>query len=159
MNEVIAAFLTPEVRQWWHELMRATTALPPVVTGAIAIPIVLALAVRSIMALLVTVLIAAAAITVSSLPGQVEHRWLIVQVICLAGLVAVAAAGLHRRSRTLLRRATSELAALASRHAETSEKYEREVHWRQAAGKSGVTWGELLPPADAHSSIRSTQPS
>ena len=56
MNEVIAAFLTPEVRHWWHELMRATAALPPVVTGAIAIPVLLALAVRSITALLVTVL-------------------------------------------------------------------------------------------------------
>jgi hypothetical protein len=154
MIDVMTALLGPELRQWANEVMRAAGALPPALTGAIALPVIVAVAVRSIMALAVTTLIASAAITVLSFPGQIEHRWAIVQVICLAGFLAAVAGGLHRRSRNKLREVASELAAVQTRLSETSEKYEREVQWRQAAGRSGVSWGELLPPAASPSRAR-----
>src|SRR3954453_20822635 len=135
MSELTMKLLGLDVRQWLTELLRAVAVLPPLLTALIALPVIVALASRSFVSLAVSVLIACVSVTLLVLPGPVEHRRILVQASCLASLLAAVGGALHHRSKNKLRQAAGELASLRARHADTAEKYEREVLWRQAAGR------------------------
>jgi hypothetical protein len=145
----LTTLLGPDVRQWLTEILRSVAVLPPLLTALLALPVIVAAVSRSFVSLVVSLLIASVCVTLLVLPGPVEHRWILVQASCLASLLAALGGGLHRRSKNRLRQAAGELASLRARHADTTEKYEREVQWRQAAGRAGASWGEIIPPGQA----------
>lgn len=98
----------------------------------LAAPCVLAVAARSLTALTISGLLAAAGLATFGTGLDEAHQWGIALAICCSGLLVAVQAFLLRRTRQRLRKVSSEFESAVHELDEVRENYRDEVRWRKA---------------------------
>jgi uncharacterized membrane protein (UPF0136 family) len=98
----------------------------------LAAPCLVALAARSLTALTISGLLAAAGLASLGTGLDEAHRWGIALAICCSGLLVAVQAFLFRRTRKRLRKVSADFQSAANELGEVREKYLDEVRWRKA---------------------------
>jgi peptidoglycan/LPS O-acetylase OafA/YrhL len=105
----------------------------PLIVIGLLIPLLLALASRSLTAMAVSALLAILGFVAVHVSVADSYQAGVVLVTCLAGILVGVQAALFRRTRRWFRDAQTDLTRIREELADVRSKYEREVHWRRAA--------------------------
>jgi uncharacterized membrane protein (UPF0136 family) len=102
------------------------------------IPCVLAVMVRSLTALLISGLLAAAGLVLLGTSLDEIHQWGVAAALCLSGVLAAVQSFRLRRTRRRLRRVDAEVARVTAELKEVQDRYHDEVRWRKAIASFAV---------------------
>lgn len=124
--------LGPEAISWGNDLVAKLRMMQPVILAALAVPSVLALLYRDPIAFLLSILLVGTALAASSAPPSSFHDWIIIFLVCLAGLLAVFQAARLRSSRRRTGEAETRVNHIKVELEAVREKLDRETYWRKA---------------------------